>query len=80
MHYGVIGAWVFGAYVRDYEDNPSALLGENKIVLEPALRFAYKSISAYVGMSRIVDNRTMEDLQEIGDYQYFVRIGNYDLF
>lgn len=80
LHYGVIGAWVFGAYVRDYEDNPSALLGENKIVLEPALRFAYKSISAYVGMSRIVDNRTMEDLQEIGDYQYFVRIGNYDLF
>jgi len=80
LHRGWVGAWIFGAYVRDYEENPSALLGENKFVLEPALRFAYKSISAYAGMSRIVDNDGLGDLKKLGSYQYFVRIGNYDLF
>jgi NTE family protein len=75
-----VGAWIFGAYVRDYEDNPSARLGENKFALEPALRFAYKSISAYVGMTRLVDNRSLDELKELDDYKFFVRIGNYDLF
>jgi NTE family protein len=80
LHRGWVGAWIFGAYVHDYEENPSALLGENKFVLEPALRFAYKSISAYAGMSRIVDNDGLGDFKKLGSYQYFVRIGNYDLF
>ena len=80
LHRGWVGAWIFGAYVRDYEDNPSARLGENKFALEPALRFAYKSISAYVGMTRLVDNRSLDELKELDDYKFFVRIGNYDLF
>ena len=80
LHRGWAGAWLFGAYVRDYEKNPSALLDENKFVLEPALRFVYKSITAYAGMSRIVDDHSLDELKKLKSYNYFVRIGNYDLF
>lgn len=79
-HYHGSGLWIFGAYVRDFENNPLTCLGVNKIVLEPALRFVYKSVSAYVGMSRVVDSNTMSDLKDTKNYKYFVRIGNYDLF
>lgn len=78
LHYGPVGAWIFGAYVRDYEKNPSATLGVNKFILEPALRFAYKSISVYAGMTRIVDNDTFGDLKKLSDYRYFIRVGNYE--
>ena len=80
LHRGWAGAWLFGAYVRDYEKNPSALLDENKFVLEPAFRLVYKSISAYAGMSRIVDDHNLDELKRLKSYNYFVRIGNYDLF
>ncbi len=80
LHYGWVGAWLFGAYVMDFEENSTAVLDKNKIIVEPALRLAYKSISVYAGLSRIVDNHTLSDLKELKDYKYFVRIGNYDLF
>ena len=80
LHYGGFGAWIFGAYVRDFEENPTAALGKHKFVLEPALRLAYKSISIYAGLSRIVDTDTFGDLKKIGDYDLFFRVGNYDLF
>ena len=80
LHYRGSGLWIFGAYVRDFEENPTARLGKHRFVLEPALRFAYKSINIYAGMSRIVDADTFGDLKEFGDYDLFFRIGNYDLF
>lgn len=78
LHRGPIGAWVFGAYFRDFEKNPSALLGQNKFALEPALRFAYKSIAVYAGLSRTVDNESFGDLKKFGDYRYFIRVGDYE--
>ena len=80
LHKGPLGMWVFGAYVRDFEENPTARLDPDKFVLEPALRFVYKSISAYVGMSRLVDSETLDELGDVMDYTFFVRIGNYNLF
>jgi len=80
LHYGPVGAWIFGAYVKDFEENPMASLGPNRIVLEPALRFNYKSLSAYLGLSRTVDSESLEGLKHTGQYKYFVRIGNYDFF
>jgi NTE family protein len=80
LHKGALGMWVFGAYVRDFEENPTARLNPDKFVLEPALRFAYKSITAYVGMSRLVDSETLDELGDVMDYTFFVRIGNYCLF
>ena len=80
LHKGPLGMWVFGAYVRDFEENPTARLNPDKFVLEPALRFAYKSITAYVGMSRLVDSETLDDFGDVMDYTFFVRIGNYSLF
>jgi len=44
------------------------------------LRFVYKSITAYAGMSRIVDDHSLDELKKLKSYNYFVRIGNYDLF
>lgn len=90
-HYGLIrlnaalhrngnGFWIFGAYVRDYENNSMTLFGENKFVLEPAIRLAYKSLSAYFGISQMVDSDSFGDLKELKEYNYFIRIGNYDLF
>lgn len=80
LHYRGLGAWIFGAYVRDFEENPTASLGKHRFVLEPALRLAYKSINVYAGISRIVDSDTFGDLKKFGDYDFFIRIGNYDLF
>lgn len=80
LHYHGSGLWIFGAYVHDFEENPTASLGKHRFVLEPALRFAYKSINIYAGISRMVDSDTFGDLKKLGDYEKFIRIGNYDLF
>lgn len=80
LHYKGNGLWLFGAYVRDFENNPSVELGENKVVLEPTFRLTYRSINALVGMTKTVDFKTAGDLNKFGDYKYFVRIGNYNLF
>lgn len=77
LHKGIFGMWVFGAYVRDFEENRTAALRPNKFILEPTLRFAYKSISISAGMSRLVDSETLEDLTDVVDYTFFVRVGNY---
>jgi len=80
LHYRGSGIWITGAYVRDFEENPLATLGKHRFVLEPALRLVYKSINAYAGLSRTVDNDALKDLKDFGDYEFFIRIGNYDLF
>ena len=80
LHYHGTGLWLFSAYVCDFEENPLAELGKHKFVLEPALRFSYKSVSIYAGLSRIVDSDTFADLKKFSDYDFFIRVGNYDLF
>lgn len=81
LHYRGNGLWLFGAYVHDFENNPSVVsLGTNKVVLEPTFRLKYKSINVLLGMSRTVDFETAGDLNKFSDYKYFIRIGDYDLF
>ncbi len=77
LHGNYLGAWLFGAYYHDFEGSPEAELDENKFVFEPALRFAYRSVTAYAGISRIVDYGTFGDLTHLSGYNYFIRIGNY---
>lgn len=80
LHYHGSGLWLFSAYVHDFEENSTAELGKHKFVFEPALRFVYKSVNVYAGLSRMVDKDTFKDLKKFGDYDFFIRIGNYDLF
>lgn len=77
LHKGYFGLWLFGAFFHDFEDNPYATLSPNKIILEPALRFSYKSISVYAGMNRIVDKDHLGDLKRLKEYTYFIRVGEY---
>lgn len=78
VHGDYLGAWIFGAYYHDFEDSPYADLDVDKFVLEPALRFAYKSVTLYAGLSRVVDFGTFGDLTRLSGYNYFVRVGNYN--
>lgn len=77
LHGDYLGAWIFGAYYHDFEDSLFADLDVDKFVLEPALRFAYRSFTAYAGISRVVDFGTFGNLTHLSEYSYFVRIGNY---
>lgn len=78
LHGKYLGVWLFGAYYHDFEDSPFAVLEQDKIILEPAIRFAYRSLNIYAGMNRIVDTETIKDLTHFGDYSYFIKIGNYE--
>lgn len=78
LHGDYLGAWIFGAYYHDFEDSPYADLDADKFVFEPALRFAYKSVTLYAGLSRVVDYGTFGDLTHLSGYNYFVRVGNYN--
>ena len=78
FHGDYLGAWIFGAYYHDFEDSPYADLDVDKFVFEPALRFAYKSVTLYAGLSRVVGYGTFGDLTHLSGYNYFVRVGNYE--
>ncbi len=78
FHNKNLGLWIFGAYFHDLNENPYATLRPNKFVLEPALRFNYKSISIYAGMNRIVDQNNLKDLKNFKEYTYFIRVGEYE--
>jgi NTE family protein len=77
FHGDYLGAWIFGAYYHDFEESPYADLDVDKFVFEPALRFAYKSVTLYAGLSRVVGYGTFRDLTHLSGYNYFVRVGNY---
>lgn len=77
VHGRYLGAWIFAAYYHDFEDSPLAKLGVDKLVFEPAIRFAYKSVVLYGGMNKIVDGDSFKTLKNISDYNYFIRVGNY---
>lgn len=78
LHSKYAGVWIFAAYFRDIERSPFAMLSRNKFIFEPALRFAYKSLTIYMGLSRIVDTKTFGDLNKFKDYSYFIKIGDYE--
>ena len=80
VHRNGFGLWLSLAYFHDFEDKKTATLGANKFVLEPALRYKYRSFSVYLGMNRIVGADSFGDLKRFKDYRYFVRIGEYSLF
>lgn len=77
LHGKNLGVWLFAAYYHDFEDSPFAQLSKNKFIVEPAIRFVYKSIDVYVGMNRIVDADTFGDIADFSNYTYFIRFGNY---
>lgn len=78
VHNDHLGLWIFMSYFRDFENSPYAKLDQNKFILEPALRFSYKSINIYAGLNRIVDKDSFGDLKRFKDYSYFIRIGEYE--
>lgn len=73
---GPFGAFFFFAYIRDFE-NANPYLGKNRLVLEPALRFAFRSLSVYTGMHKTLDIDESSDFGELKTYRYFIRVGNY---
>lgn len=77
LHSDNLGLWIFAAYYHDFEDSPLAKLKTDKFILEPALRFSYRSLEIYAGLNRIVDSESFGDLKNFSDYKYFIRIGNY---
>lgn len=77
LHLGVFSAWLFAAYVRDFENSFMSDFSENRFVVEPALRFAYKSITLYAGMSKTVDDGSLGDLKKLDSYKYFIQVGNF---
>ena len=77
FHGDYFGAWIFGAYYHDFEDSPFAELDVDKFVIEPALRFVYRSLEVYAGVNRIVDSESLDGLHHFNHYNYFVRVGNY---
>lgn len=77
VHGKHLGAWIFAAYYHDFEDSPLAELDVDKFVVEPAVRFVYKSMVLYMGLNRIVDKDSFKELRNLSDYSYFIRVGNY---
>jgi NTE family protein len=78
LHGAYFGAWLFGAYYHDFEDSPYAELDVDKFVLEPALRFACRSLTVYAGIHRVLDKDSFSSLHHLKHYDYFIRIGNYE--
>ena len=46
-------------------------------MLEPLLRYSYKSIEVSAGMTRMVNLDSANDLTEFSDYRYFVQVGKF---
>ncbi|MCK9182115.1 MAG: hypothetical protein M0P13_04440 [Fibrobacteraceae bacterium] len=75
LHNDFVGAWIFGAYMRDFEDNPYVALSVNRLLLEPQIRFAYRSLDIRMGMNRLVSLSDAKDLKTLKEYNYFFKVG-----
>ena len=75
LHRGIFGAWIFAAYVRDFEENPYIDLKADRLLLEPLLRISYRSIDVRFGMSRLVSFSDFRMLKNFDDYHYFFQVG-----
>lgn len=87
-HYGLIrlqaglhnrwfGVWLFGSYIKDFEENPTVFIKDHRFILEPTIRFAYRSFDVSAGLSRIVDYKHIKDLKDLKNYHYFIKFGAY---
>ena len=74
---GNFSAWLFGSYVHDFEEDKFSRLENSRLVLEPLLRYSYKSIEVSAGMTRMVNLDSANDLTEFSDYRYFVQVGKF---
>ncbi|MCR5029011.1 MAG: hypothetical protein K6A31_07115 [Fibrobacter sp.] len=75
LHQGIFGAWIFGAYMRDFEENLTVELDADRLLLEPMLRAAYRSVDVRVGMSRLVSMKNWGDFTHVKNYHYFFQVG-----
>ena len=75
LHRGIFGAWIFAAYMRDFEENPYIDLKADRLLLEPLLRISYRSIDVRFGMSRLVSFSDFRMLKNFDDYHYFFQVG-----
>ena len=75
LHNGIFGAWIFGAYMRDFEENPTVELDADRLLLESMLRVAYRSVDVRVGMSRLVSLKDFSDFTHVKQYHYFFQVG-----
>ncbi len=75
LHRGLFSAWIFCAYMRDFEENPTVDLDADRLLLEPMLRAAYRSVDVRMGMSRFVSLQNASVLSHVKNYRYFFQVG-----
>ena len=75
LHTGPLGVWIFTAYMHDFEENSHVELDADRILLEPTLRFSYRSLELRLGMSRLVSAADALKLKNVRDYHYFFQVG-----
>jgi hypothetical protein len=77
LHNNWLGLWIFGSYIKDFEENPTVLIKDHRFILEPTLRFAYRSFDVRAGLSRMVDFEHLKEFKDFKNYHFFVRFGAY---
>lgn len=75
LHKGIFGVWIFGAYMRDFEENPYLNLEADRLLLEPNLRLAYRSLDIRTGISRLVSLSDAKGLLHVRHFHYFFTVG-----
>lgn len=74
-HGRFFGAWVFASYMRDFEENPFVDLEANRLLFEPMVRFAYRTLDIRLGLHRIVSLGDFPKLKNISDSDLFFQVG-----
>lgn len=75
VHGRFFGAWVFASYMRDFEENPFVDLEANRLLFEPMVRFAYRTLDLRLGLHRIVSLSDFPKLKNISDFSLFFQVG-----
>lgn len=75
LHGRFLGAWIFFAYMRDFEENPDIDLDADRLLLEPTLRFAYRTLDVRLGLNRMVSAGDFSKLKNGKDYRGFFQVG-----
>lgn len=75
LHGRFFGAWIFAAYMHDFEENPNVDLDADRLLLEPTLRFAYRTLDVRLGANRMVSARDFSKLKNGKDYRGFFQVG-----
>ncbi len=75
VHGRFLGAWIFASYLRDFEENPFVALDANRLLLEPTLRFAYRTLDLRLGLHRLVSLDDFAKLKDFKDFSAFFQVG-----